>query len=665
MLRVASRPRLFSWDHFDAQAPSNHDREENPNASPNSNPNRPDIIQCRSASTDDDVSDYRTCISMSRPTSMLFQTSHSFGLTNDKDNDDNDDIDDFVYIVSDDEGDDYKDSQLDRHTVDPIFSIKPTSNRTTSLLSVNQDTQFAIMSFLDLNGLKALTLTCRHFNQVLTGKLAENLKDISSFDEKHLDIHSTSRNAVWWNLMKQTWPSLQLDSNESLSSQSVNFVIQNLDDNNTRNAKTHPGGINYAAILSLSATHVPTVVDPMFFKPMSIMQVETFLNEQGMIIRRRRRSRIKSILYKSYELRVKLDDVKVPLREHLRSQLDHDKQDEIEDAKIQVIQYTGRVGVGDRSIRSNEPFPRPLESLPVFERAAALEASEEVCCSSYFLNLNHRGRKRSLPKERSAQQEHNYFSENMGLPVPSLSFLGRLRSCSKSSGSTAVVVEPQLSPRVPFRFYSSKTFHPFVSPTVINSSKRFMEIDLTPRSIAYFEISILPRDKSQEINTTNENEEEGAPANLAVNHLHPFMDNEGGVESSSSCVAIGISTKDFSPTVRMPGWDQHSFAYHSDDGGIFHSKGEMIRVYGPRYDVGDTVGCGVNYQNGGIFFTLNGDFLGYAWCNEKIVSERKEDLYPTVGVDSSNPISLNFGNKNQFVWDFPKFLATSQHNTAE
>jgi len=123
----------------------------------------------------------------------------------------------------------------------------------------------------------------------------------------------------------------------------------------------------------------------------------------------------------------------------------------------------------------------------------------------------------------------------------------------------------------------------------------------------------------------------------------------------------------------MPGWDSFSYGYHGDDGGIFHAKGEMLRVYGPKYTVGDTVGCGVNYSNGGIFFTLNGDFLGYAWQNEEIVlrSGRRRDgddhdssslraksgLYPTVGVDSSNPIACNFGNERSFMFDFAQFVA--------
>ena len=108
----------------------------------------------------------------------------------------------------------------------------------------------------------------------------------------------------------------------------------------------------------------------------------------------------------------------------------------------------------------------------------------------------------------------------------------------------------------------------------------------------------------------------------------------------------------------MPGWDASSYGYHGDDGGLFHSHGEMLRVYGPKFNVGDTVGCGVNYMNGGIFFTLNGDFLGYAWLNEQIVTEGREELYPTVGVDSKDFIACNFGNESPFVFNFARFVSS-------
>jgi len=300
------------------------------------------------------------------------------------------------------------------------------------------------------------------------------------------------------------------------------------------------------------------------------------------------------------------------------------------------------------------------------------------------------GRKRALPQEEStsppAAASASSSSSLPCLPSP-MNLFDRLRSCNRKSGTLEAVLNSSQRQRQNgnSRVMSSATSSmstmfanggyksflqrnsggkfPFVSPTVTKSTyvydgkcpklKRYMEIDLTPRMMAYYEVSILPRDEEQEKTVSS---------TIETNRNDLVDDRDGGDEivesnTSSACVAIGLSMEKYSTSVRMPGWDEYSFGYHGDDGGIFHSRGDMIRVYGPRYNVGDTVGCGVNYVNGGIFFTLNGDFLGYAWCNEKVVLDGRVDLYPTVGVDSPNPLACNFGNERPFVWDFPKFMA--------
>ena len=79
----------------------------------------------------------------------------------------------------------------------------------------------------------------------------------------------------------------------------------------------------------------------------------------------------------------------------------------------------------------------------------------------------------------------------------------------------------------------------------------------------------------------------------------------------------------------MPGWDALSWGYHSDDGGIFHRNGDMLRPYGPPFGVGDTVGCGIDLARGSVFFTVNGRYLGEAFVGVDV----GKDYYPTVGVD--------------------------------
>ena len=137
------------------------------------------------------------------------------------------------------------------------------------------------------------------------------------------------------------------------------------------------------------------------------------------------------------------------------------------------------------------------------------------------------------------------------------------------------------------------------------------------------------------------------------------------------CVAIGLSTRRFSPADKMPGWDAESFGYHGDDGGIYHGQGEMLRRYGPSYGPGDTVGCGLEYGSRRVFFVKNGVFLGYAFGEggrrgDEDVAIRGAlsgemidcGLYPTVGVDTECPISVNFGER-PFMFDLRDFVAAA------
>lgn len=84
----------------------------------------------------------------------------------------------------------------------------------------------------------------------------------------------------------------------------------------------------------------------------------------------------------------------------------------------------------------------------------------------------------------------------------------------------------------------------------------------------------------------------------------------------------------------------------------------MLERFGPCFGTGDTVGCGIDYVARGIFFTLNGNFLGYGW--KQIDSEFLEhDLYGVVGIDTNDPVAVNYGAK-PFQFNLNKF--TKKHD---
>jgi hypothetical protein len=267
---------------------------------------------------------------------------------------------------------------------------------------------------------------------------------------------------------------------------------------------------------------------------------------------------------------------------------------------IHVIQFKGQVGVGDRSIRTNQPLPRPhVQTNKAFEFPRMIE--------------------------------RNIMYSN---------FLDRLR-CNKNSKPFRSV----MSRRSSKIFLDKKeSLQPFVSPFVSRiRSEGVVEMDFTPRLMAYFEVSILPRDKSQEP--------------LDCGTTETVSRHNGREVTAKACVAVGVSIPGFTDSTRMPGWDMFSYGYHGDDGGIFHSKGDMVRVFGPTYNVGDTVGCGVNYENGGIFYTLNGEWLGFAFLNERCILDGSIDIFPTIGIDSNHPLACNFGNDRPFLFNFSGLVA--------
>lgn len=269
--------------------------------------------------------------------------------------------------------------------------------------------------------------------------------------------------------------------------------------------------------------------------------------------------------------------------------------------EISVVQFTQTVGAGDRCIRSDVPFPpiqlsatRRFPQLGLFGHISRAKDrvmhSSKTCTTSSFHDILNRGKK----------------------------------------------------------FLTLTTIKPFVSPIVTKieeterngRTEQIYTMDVTPRLLAYFEVTLVPRDESQE------------PSPLALKpHQMQFNPSEFEVSgnpnaSVSECVAVGLSTCYFHATGKMPGWDKHSFGFHGDDGGLFHSNGIMDRKFGPTFGVGDTVGCGINYANQGIFFTLNGRFLGYGWTGINLT----EPLYPTIGIDSHHPVEINFGS-SPFAFD--------------
>lgn len=100
---------------------------------------------------------------------------------------------------------------------------------------------------------------------------------------------------------------------------------------------------------------------------------------------------------------------------------------------------------------------------------------------------------------------------------------------------------------------------------------------------------------------------------------------------------------------RLPGWDEHSYGYHADDGFLF--KGSGGESYGPTFTTGDTVGCCVNFRDNTVLYTRNGERLGVAFRG--ILTE---PLYPTVGLRTPGEVvEANFGQR-PFCFDIASLI---------
>lgn len=150
---------------------------------------------------------------------------------------------------------------------------------------------------------------------------------------------------------------------------------------------------------------------------------------------------------------------------------------------------------------------------------------------------------------------------------------------------------------------------------------------------------------------------EAGPASALAEGPVPFMGEFAYFEVLISCAAaagpsgVAVGMAETVERGRLPGWAAGSFGYHGDDGNLY--EGSLNRAFGPRFGLGDVVGCGCD-ETRGPFFTLNGRFLGWA----SPVPFNAFRLRPCVGlVHSGQTVATNFGQL-PFLWDF-SFVVSS------
>ncbi|RYP18542.1 hypothetical protein DL767_009816 [Monosporascus sp. MG133] len=126
---------------------------------------------------------------------------------------------------------------------------------------------------------------------------------------------------------------------------------------------------------------------------------------------------------------------------------------------------------------------------------------------------------------------------------------------------------------------------------------------------------------------------------------------------TDSVIALGFTNR-YTLLDNLPGWqccEGLSWGYHADDGGIFEysSTSDYAHSIGPKWGMGDTVGCGIDFSRDTIFYTKNGELIGEG--SRDVKSSR---VFPCVGLNSEGTtIRANFGldNAMPFKYDLERF----------
>jgi len=118
--------------------------------------------------------------------------------------------------------------------------------------------------------------------------------------------------------------------------------------------------------------------------------------------------------------------------------------------------------------------------------------------------------------------------------------------------------------------------------------------------------------------------------------------NEGS--GGEPTIGIGL-TVEGSQLDRMPGWENNTIGYHSDNGNFYYESGFGYE-FGPTFGIDDVIGCGLDLRDMSVFFTKNGNYLGVVKCNIPDMT-----WYPTIGTHSKNEmVKVNFGQNRSFVF---------------
>eukprot|EP00957_Ditylum_brightwellii_P210315 15364830-Ditylum_brightwellii.AAC.1 len=268
---------------------------------------------------------------------------------------------------------------------------------------------------------------------------------------------------LWMNICKrESWSSsLKILSDSSCREKNHRIAFRdNLSIPVAGIARSDVGGINLPVLLGLTANSYPSAIDPAFFQNNIGREAKHSANRQPPEFR-------------TYHM-----TCRYPCH-------DEKKNDKLGTETFAVVQFSSRIGVGNRCIKSDQPFPR-LQS----NKKRKKRTTRSLCI------------KRRQNCQLATAREGSSFHQRK---FPTLRGLSRsLRPGSLGSpefDSSSIFKDLSILPQsAPSKkdFSRASTLRPFVTPRVVSEEGDVVEVDVTPSLMAYFEVTILPRQESQE-----------------------------------------------------------------------------------------------------------------------------------------------------------------------
>jgi hypothetical protein len=177
-----------------------------------------------------------------------------------------------------------------------------------------------------------------------------------------------------------------------------------------------------------------------------------------------------------------------------------------------------------------------------------------------------------------------------------------------------------------------------VSPSfvcVLQAKYPMYPLPLAKCNMGYFEVTILECGESY-VEVPLEPSLSPVISGASCTYYHVLL--------FSSC-GIGIGLAGLGYTNSMPGWRKGSYGWHGDDGKLYFEVDVIGRMCSTKWVMGDTIGCGVNFETSEIFFTRNGEFVTSSKINPSYIGL----LYPTIGMFKSNDkVKLKFSPSFEF-----------------